>query len=194
MSDLHQLRTSLVLCLVTLVGVTSAGAASMPFDISDPTSRAVQIWTDDDPSPAAYHVQMSPAFQGTWTSDGTTGVVRVDAATMAAFLAGSNPVPGSISDLTISINLATRDVTGIEFYGRLAGTVIGDVQFEYSRQSTPGPWTLHSGLVIPGTVGGIVDVPGQILSPTFASDLFGPNGPGSHYTVVPTAPYDPATG
>jgi hypothetical protein len=197
MKNPHFGRVFLACCLASLASVTVARGGVIPFDITNPTPRAVQIWGDDDPDPATYHVHMSPVVVGQWSSDGTTGVVRVDSAAMAALTAASGSTPIAVSDLTIAINLSSREVTGIEFYGLLSTTEFGDVQdvqFEYMMQSVPGPWTLHSGLVIPGSVGGFQDVAGSPVDPLFASDLFRPNGPGSDYTVVPTAPYDPATG
>jgi hypothetical protein len=195
---LHQVRKLVVLGLATLAWATAAEAGGIPFNIADPTSRPVQIWADADPDPADYHVDMVPFVAGTWTSDGTTGVVRVDSATMAALtMASTGTIPISVSDWTISIDLASREVTRLEFYGQLIDSEFGDaqvVQFAYAMQSTPGPWTLHSGLVIPGAVGGFQDVPDNPLSPLFASDLYKPNGPGSDYTAVLTQPYDPATG
>jgi hypothetical protein len=197
MKNSHRGRVFLACCLAWLASATGARGGVIPFDIANPTPRVVQIWGDDDPDPATYHVHMSPVVVGQWSSDGTTGVVRVDSATMAALTAASGSTPIAVSDLTIAINLSSREVTGIGFYGRLSTTEFGDVQevqFEYMMQSVPGPWTLHSGVVIQGSVGGFQDVAGSPVGPLFASDLFRPNGPGSDYTVVPTAPYDPATG
>jgi PEP-CTERM motif len=196
MKEAHRAPIFLACCLASLASVTVAQASSIPFDIANATPRPVQVWSDLNPDPAVYHGSMVPAVVGSWSSDGVTGTVRVAASVMESYIAAevAQPVPGSISDLTITIDLASRDVTRIQFSGKLTNTEIGDVTFEYAMQSTPGPWTLPSGLVIPGTIGGFQDVPGLILSPVFASDSFRPNGPGTDYTVVPTRPYDPTTG
>jgi hypothetical protein len=127
-----------------LLSFSDAFAVSIPFDVAHATARAVQLWTDINEDPAVVHGTMVPVAFGSWSVSGQTGTVTIPVVTMEALVVGdgSTPVPGSIAPLTIEINRTTLAIQRITFSGRLTDTVLGDVDFEYALQSTPGPWIL----------------------------------------------------
>jgi PEP-CTERM motif len=191
------LKPVIAALVVGLLNLTDAVGASIPFDVTNATVRPVQLWTDIDEDPGVVHGTMVPVALGAWGVSGQTGTVTVPVATMEALVVGdgSTSVPGSVTPLTIEINLATLVVQRITFSGRLTGTVLGDVDFEYVLQSNPGPWTLPSGVVVPGALGGFSPVFNVGPVPQidgFTSELF--PAPGVPYTIVPTENYDPSTG
>ncbi len=56
-----------------------SAAALPPFDIANPAARTVVIWIDNevtDPSNVGNDLEF--AFNGSWTSNGTTGTIVVD--------------------------------------------------------------------------------------------------------------------
>ncbi len=76
------LRISLKRTLLVLAGLfclPTSAAALPPFDISDPAPRTVVIWFDNNVSdPSSVGNDLEFFFNGSWSSDGTTGTIVVD--------------------------------------------------------------------------------------------------------------------
>lgn len=133
--------TRTLLVLVLLAWPVSA-AALPPFDVSDTTARNVVIWIDNEVSdPSSVGNDLEFAFNGAWTSDGTTGTIVVDkddviAAFPSSGLPGTPADTGSWSDLTITITVATGAITSMAQTGTLAITGLGNQPFSYDLNTT----------------------------------------------------------
>ena len=133
-------RISLKRTLLALAGVfcLPMSAASLPpFDTSDPTSRTVVIWIDNnvgDPSSVGQDLEF--AFNGSWTSNGTHGTIVVDKDDVIAAFAISG-LPGTPadtvnwSDMTMTITIATGRIGSISETGTLAIAGLGNQPFSY---------------------------------------------------------------
>ncbi len=113
-----------------------------PFDITNPQARTVVIAIDNkvtDPSSVGNDLEY--AYTGSWTSNGTTGMIVVDKDDVIAAFAGSG-LPGTPadtvnwSDMTITITIATGVVTSISQTGTLAIAGLGNQPFSYDLNST----------------------------------------------------------
>jgi hypothetical protein len=183
----------------------------LPFDINDPTERDILIDFEISPDLTVVGSDptsrfMSDAFmtlpRGRWTSDGTTGTIRVAGGNFEDLIStlfaseGLVPVSGSFSDLVITVDLATGNasdpVTGtLDPSGSFPGAFLLDLN------TTGGPYASAIG-PIPGTTTGF-DL--ALGSPLFCTDAFSPLG-GSACGLgeagsaadIPASPYDPETG
>jgi hypothetical protein len=137
---LMNFRISLERTLPILVGLfclPMSAAALPPFDITDPTPRTVVIWIDNnvgDPSSVGNDLEF--AFNGEWTSNGTTGTIVVDKDdVIAAFaitgLPGTPADTVNWSDMTITITIATGRIGSISETGTLAIAGLGNQPFSY---------------------------------------------------------------
>jgi len=136
-----ELKRSLFV-LARLSCLPMSAAALPPFDISDATARTVVIWIDNnvtDPSSVGQDLEF--AFNGAWTSNGTTGTIVVDKDDVIAAFATSG-LPGTPadtvnwSDMTISITVATGAITSMSQTGTLAIAGLGDQPFSYDLNTT----------------------------------------------------------
>ncbi len=164
----HGLKGNLIAWRATFDDFSSADmATSVPtsFDIADPSVRDVfvDIETSTDPSilagdPAAVLTNETPlgGAVGTWTSDGTTGTLTLPGAFLEgfvdSFVSGATAVPGSFSDVTTSVDIATGDVVR-SYTGQITAGVVGNVTGD---TRTGAGWTspVVTGGVIPGTMPG----------------------------------------
>jgi hypothetical protein len=138
-------RISAKRTLLALAGVLClpmSATALPPFDISDPSSRTVVIWIDNnvvDPSSVGQDLEF--AFNGAWTSNGTTGTVVVDkddviAAFAISGLPGTPADTANWSDMTMTITIATGTITSISETGTLAIAGLGNQPFSYDLNTT----------------------------------------------------------
>ena len=118
-------------------------AAALPvFDITDPLARTVVISIDNEVSdPSSVGNDLEFAFNGTWSSDGTTGTVVVDKDdVIAAFaitgLPGTPADTVNWSDLTITITTATGEITSMSQTGTLAIAGLGNQPFSYDLNTS----------------------------------------------------------
>ncbi len=119
-----------------------SAAALPPFDITNPTARTVVIWIDNevgDPSSVGNDLEF--AFNGSWTSNGTTGTIVIDKDdVIAAFaLSGLPGTPADTvnwSDMTITITVASGVITSMSETGTLAISGLGNQPFSYDLNST----------------------------------------------------------
>lgn len=162
------LRASAFAAALALLLSTSASAIPLgaPFDITDPTPRAVYMFVEVNPDPMVSGTDpgavFSPTpFVGFWTSDTVTGQVTVPAAQWEATLAAVW-LPGhsfSLSDQVFFVDIATGAVNA-GFNGTVTGPdyngpVINDIN------TTTGPYTtiLDPTLI----VGSQVPLPGGVI-------------------------------
>jgi len=139
------LRISLKRTLLVLAGLfclPMSAEALLPFDITDPTSRTVVIWIDNnvvDPSSVGQDLEF--AFNGAWTSNGTTGTIVVDKDDVIAAFATTG-LPGTPadtvnwSDMMITITIATGRIGSISQTGTLAIAGLGNQPFSFDLNST----------------------------------------------------------
>ena len=139
------LRISLKRTLMVLAGLfclPMSAAALPPFDITDPEARTVVIWIDNevgDPSSVGNDLEF--AFNGSWTSNGTTGTIVVDKDDVILNFATTG-LPGTPadtvnwSDLTLTITIATGVITSMSQTGTLAIAGLGNQPFSYDLNST----------------------------------------------------------
>jgi hypothetical protein len=203
----------------TIVNVVYVAGIPLPFDITDPTERDVLIDIELSENPEILGGDPNARFgselgveqlRGRWTSDGTTGTIHVPGAQMEAFLLaafgptgvipeGLIPVPGSFSDLVVTVDIATGNAAD-----PVSGILdpLGDKEGEFLQEvnTTGGPYSSGLGS-IPGSVTGFDTVSsfGGNLD-LFCTDQFsqlggsacglGPLGS----AFVPSSPYDPSTG
>lgn len=139
------LRPSWKRALLTLAGLLclpSTSAALPPFDISDSASRTVVIWVDNEVSdPASVGNDLEFAFNGSWTSNGTTGTIVVeknDVLTAFAItgLPGTPADTVNWSDLTLTITIATGTVTSMSQTGTVAIAGLGNQPFSFDLNTT----------------------------------------------------------
>ena len=118
-------------------------ATALPrFDITDATSRTVVIWVDNNVSdPSSVGDDLEFAYNGAWTSNGTTGTIVVDKDDVINAFADSG-LPGTPADtvnwsnMTITITIATGVVTSMSETGTLAIAGLGNQPFSYDLNST----------------------------------------------------------
>jgi hypothetical protein len=134
------LRISLQHTLLTLIGVLCLPISALalpPFDITDTTTRTVVIWFDDNSTdPSSVGNDLKFAFNGIWTSDGTTGTIVVDRVDVlnlfpSTGIAGTPVDTENWSDQTTTIDIATGDITSMTQTGTLTIDIIGDQTFSY---------------------------------------------------------------
>jgi hypothetical protein len=133
------LRISLKRTLLVLAGLfclPMSAEALPPFDITDPTPRTVVIWFDNNLDPSSVGNDLEFAFNGSWTSNGTTGIIVVDKDdVIAAFaitgLPGTPADTVNWSDLTYAITIATGRIGSISQTGTLAIAGLGNQPFSY---------------------------------------------------------------
>jgi hypothetical protein len=139
------LRISLKRTLLVLAGLfylPMSAEALPPFDITDPTPRTVVIWIDHnvvDPSSVGNDLEF--AYNGSWTSNGTTGTIVVDKDdVISAFaltgLPGTPADTANWSDQTTTITIATGVITSMSQTGTLAIAGLGNQPFSYDLNST----------------------------------------------------------
>jgi hypothetical protein len=138
-------RISLKRTLLILAGLfclPMSATALPPFDITDPQARTVVIWIDNEVSdPSSVGNDLGFAFNGTWTSNGTTGTIVVGKDDVITYFAISG-LPGTPadtvnwSDLTLTITIATGVITSMAQTGTLAISGLGNQPFSYDLNST----------------------------------------------------------
>jgi hypothetical protein len=119
-----------------------ANATDLPFDITSPLSRNVVIWVDNNVSdPSSVGNNLEFAFDGIWSSDGATGTITVDKDDVISAFATSG-LPGTPSntagwsDLIVTIDIATGEISSMAQSGTLAISGLGDQPFSYDLNTT----------------------------------------------------------
>ncbi len=139
--DFRISRKRTLLILAGLFCLPMSAEALAPFDISDPTPRTVVIHLDNNPDPSSVGNDLEFAFNGSWTSDGTTGTIVVDkddviTAFATSGLPGTPADTANWSDMTITITIATGVITSMSETGTLAISGLGNQPFSYDLNST----------------------------------------------------------
>jgi hypothetical protein len=140
------LRTSLQHTLLTLIGVFClpiSASALPPFDITDQTTRTVVIWFDNNSTdPSSVGNDLEFAYNGTWSSDGTTGTIVVDKDDVIAVfprtgISGTPADTANWSDQTTTVDIATGAITSMSQTGKLViNGIPGDLPFIYDINTT----------------------------------------------------------
>src|SRR5262249_20058447 len=159
--------------------LATSTAQARPLDLADPTPRQIRVEIDQELHDyAAIGGAYSLPIPASFTSDGTTATITVDGSAAAAFVTdyfngAIGTVPGSFSDYVITIDVASGAITSAHVSGTL-DTAIGAVPFDQTASSDA--------------------VAGFTIFPFMGFDfpLFCDSG--AECTIVPGAPYDPATG
>ena len=131
-----------VIILTAVFLIPMSAAALPPFDITNPVARTVVIWIDNevgDPSSVGNDLEF--AFNGSWTSNGTTGTIVVDkddviAAFAISGLPGTPSDTANWSDMTMTITVASGVVTSISQTGTLAIAGLGNQPFSYDLNTS----------------------------------------------------------
>ncbi len=102
-------------------------AAAAPLDLTDTSSRSVQIEVENSSGLAVVGAGFGPPFPATYSVTGGVGTVLVSPATHELMHAGfPQPVPGSFTSLIIEVDLATLHATSQTASGAFAsGPVTG---------------------------------------------------------------------
>jgi len=157
-----------------------------PLDILDGTLRNVLVQLEGSADPSIVGQDFGAEFPATYSASENIGTLVISAATHELMLAGGYPpVPGSFTPITIQFDLTTFEATSQPASGAMGSGQIGGA---FTQQALD---TL--------TVGGFA---GPDLPPLFCTSqaqlddacLIVPLFCGQVCTIVPGAPYDPATG
>ncbi len=136
------LRITSSLILISILCPAIASATDVPFNVTSQLSRNVVIWIDNnvnDPSSVGNNLEF--AFNGAWTSDGVAGTITVNKADVIAAFATSG-LPGTPadtagwSDLVVTIDVATGEITSMAQSGTLAISGLGNQPFSYDLNTT----------------------------------------------------------
>jgi hypothetical protein len=165
--------------MAILATVLTSTAIAGPLNLADPTPRQIRVEVDQELHDyAAIGGAYSLPIPASFASDGTTATITVGGSAAAAFVedyfnGAIGTVPGSFSDYVITIDVASGAVTSAHVSGIL-DTVVGNVPFDQTASSDA--------------------VAGFTIFPFAGFDfpLFCDSG--AECTIVPGAPYDPATG
>lgn len=173
-----KIKSIIVLSLVFVFAGVPA-FADTPFDVTNLSPRTVQVQVDEDFSDYSLIGSMfGTVVEGTYVSNGTVGLVTLPGAAIedlvSSVFTGVDPVAGSFSDYKIVIELATLEVTSATISGQLDVPILGTQAFTQTASSTQ-----VAGFELANLFG--------IEYPEFCTS-------GASCTIVPGAPYDPATG
>lgn len=164
---------------LALVALLAPRAAAAPLDLDDPTPRPVDVEFDQESDDfTAQGGSYSTPLRGSFESDGNIAYVTISGPDLAVkidqLLGGIlTTLPETFSDYVIAIEVATRAVLAADASGTIH-TDFGDFDVTQIASSA--------------------EVAGFRLADIFGYELPAFCMSGALCTIVPGAPYDPATG
>lgn len=161
--------------------------AQTPLDVQNATPRSVGFEIEISPALNVVGQSFGPLRTATWLASGSTGTLRISAATHEAMRSGASwtPVPGSFDPIVIQIDLTTLEATSQPASGALESGNIG-LSFTQNALDTSA---------IVAYIG--PDVDPFICTSQAEVDALCPIAPqfcGQVCIPVPGSGYDPATG
>jgi hypothetical protein len=180
------------LSVLACVAAPGASAQEVALRVFDPTPRPIWIHFETSGHPALVGVSFGPAWPATYSVSGGVGRVEVSAEAHGlarAALEGLDfaPVPGTFAPMVIEIDLATLEATSEPTAGALEAPS-PPLTFNFSTRALDT--TATAGFLGPDTG------PLYCTSQQQVDDqcLINPFFCGKTCTLVPGAPFDPATG
>jgi hypothetical protein len=169
-----------VLAFVLAFGLAAGPAAAEPVNLDNPTARKILVQVDENIDDfGAIGAAFGTAVEADFASDGVTATVTVSGSVVedlvtTVFDGAATVVPGSFTDYEVAIDVATGAVLSASIEGEITVPILGTIAVVQTASSS--------------TLAGfkLQDIFGFEI-PIFCTS-------GVDCTIVPGAPYDPATG